>query len=42
VSRTHRCHALNAAGIQFMLVGSFSSNFYGIARSTRSRLNRLI
>lgn len=27
--------ALNAAGVPFMLVGSFSSNFYGIARSTR-------
>ena len=27
--------ALDAAGIPFMLVGSFSSNLYGIARSTR-------
>ena len=27
--------ALSAAGIPFMLVGSFSSNFYGIPRSTK-------
>ena len=27
--------ALEAAGVAYMLVGSFSSNFYGIARSTR-------
>ncbi len=27
--------ALNAAGISHMLVGSFSSNFYGIPRSTK-------
>ncbi|MGQ0635770.1 MAG: nucleotidyltransferase [Planctomycetaceae bacterium] len=27
--------ALNAAGIPYMLVGSFSSNFYGIPRSTQ-------
>ncbi len=27
--------ALDAAGVPFMLVGSFSSNFYGVPRSTR-------
>jgi hypothetical protein len=27
--------ALNAANIHYMLLGSFSSNFYGVARSTR-------
>ncbi len=27
--------ALEELGIQYMLVGSFSTNFYGIARSTR-------
>ena len=27
--------ALNAAGIPFMLVGGFSSNYYGIPRSTK-------
>ena len=28
-------NALNVAGIPFMLVGGFSSNFYGIPRSTK-------
>ena len=32
----HVVDGLNAAGIQFMLVGSFSTNFWGIPRSTKA------
>jgi len=28
-------NAFNAAGIPFMLVGGFSSNYYGVPRSTK-------
>lgn len=31
----HVAEALNTANIPYMLVGSFSSNYYGIARSTQ-------
>jgi hypothetical protein len=31
----HVINALDAAGVSYMLVGSFSSNLYGIARSTQ-------
>src|SRR5690349_10460844 len=31
----HTVAALEAAGVPYMVVGSFSSNLYGVARSTR-------